>query len=130
MARPGLRQRLFLSSAELVSYDRQFDCNLEDKGKAKTQDLDSAEGMCALKSDLARDTFGPCNFSASNILFPPQSDIQQRPASLGKTRRNFFPAETVADVAKFFHFSTDEFSKLGVVPLIHGHSEALLLAIY
>ena len=54
MARPGLRQRLFLSSVELVSYDRQYDYDLEDKGKAKTQDLGSADGMCPLKSDRMR----------------------------------------------------------------------------
>jgi hypothetical protein len=50
MARPGLQQRLFLNSVELVSYDRQFDSDLEAKGKAKTQDLGSADGMCPLKS--------------------------------------------------------------------------------
>jgi hypothetical protein len=50
MARPGLRQRLFLSSVELVSYDRQSDSDLEDKRKAKTQDLGSADGMCPLKT--------------------------------------------------------------------------------
>jgi hypothetical protein len=50
MARPELRQRLFLSSVELVSYDHQFDSDLEDLEKAKTQDLGSVDEMCPLKS--------------------------------------------------------------------------------
>jgi hypothetical protein len=60
MARPGLRQRLFLSSVELVSYDRQFDSDLEDNGKAKTQDLGSADGMCPLKGVRVRDHIEYC----------------------------------------------------------------------
>src|SRR5216683_7580245 len=80
-----------------------------------------------LPRDSVRKTAGPRD--RSNILLPPQRDIQQWPPPFRQERQDFLKIEKVCVVAEFFHFFQEVVPKLGVIPLMDRHTEALLLAI-